>query len=312
MKLIPSAVNRAVSRRALEAGKISPTLLFGVGVVGMVGSTVLACRATLKVEEIVTETKARIDHAKSLEHENQESPEKEYTPEDFQKAASVIYARAAVNIGRLYVPSLLLGAASIGCLTKSHNILVQRNAALTAAYVAIDEAFTQYRSRVVAKYGEDQDREFRYSTEVVEIVDEKGKIQTETRVSADGASMYARFFDEYSTSWSKDPEYNWAFLTAQQKWCNDKLRMRGHMFLNEVYDELGLERTKAGQVVGWILRKDGSGDNFIDFGLYLDDPRVRNFINGREGSILLDFNVDGVIFDKINPVREKETRPWQS
>jgi hypothetical protein len=63
---------------------------------------------------------------------------------------------------------------------------------------------------------------------------------------------------------------------------------------------LGIDRSKAGSVVGWVITKEGTGDNFIDFGVFDgDNPRARDFVNGREGSILLDFNVDGVIYDKI-------------
>jgi hypothetical protein len=183
-------------------------------------------------------------------------------------------------------------------LTKSHNLLNERNAALTAAYAAVDKAFNQYRTRVVEKYGEEEDQELRYSAQDVEVVNEKtGKKTTRRRVGDDEPSMYARFFDELSTSWSKEPEYNLVFLKCQQSYANDMLKTRGHVFLNEVYDALGIERTKAGQVVGWVISKDG--DNFIDFGIYTNQDRVRDFVNGREGAILLDFNVDGVIYDKI-------------
>jgi hypothetical protein len=120
--------------------------------------------------------------------------------------------------------------------------------------------------------------------------------------------MYARFFDELSTSWNREPEYNLVFLKCQQSYANDMLKTRGHVFLNEVYDSLGIERTKAGQVVGWVISEDG--DNFIDFGLYANNGKVRDFINGREGAILLDFNVDGVIYDKIGD--EGERISWQS
>ena len=111
-------------------------------------------------------------------------------------------------------------------------------------------------------------------------------------------SVYARFFDEYSPQWTAYPEQNLVFLKHTESMMNDMLLAKKHVFLNEVYDALGIERTSAGAVVGWVL--NGDGDNFISFGMYdFDSERGRAFINGNEHSILLDFNVDGVIFDKI-------------
>jgi Family of unknown function (DUF6353) len=305
MKLIPNAVSRKVARQLLLAQKNSPTLLFGAGVVGMVGSTVLACRATLKLEEVVIETQNDLNQAKKT---NERHPE-EYPESDRKRDTTIIYTRGVLRVVKLYGPSLLLGGASIACLTKSHHILSERNAALAAAYTAVDTAFEKYRKRVIEKYGEDEDRELRYGAESVEVIDEEtGRVETRLRVGDETPSMYARFFDEYSTQWSKDPEYNLVFLRAQQSYANELLRARGHLFLNEVYGGLGMEHTTAGSVVGWVISEDG--DNYVDFGLYDNKDEVRDFVNGREGAILLDFNVDGVIYDKIDKNRG-ERLAWQ-
>lgn len=306
MRFVPNAITNTVGRQMLRVDRSSPSLLFGVGVVGMIGSTVLACRATMKLQEVVETAQSDLHVANSLEHLDDG---KQHTHRDTQKDVAYIYTRSAVRVAKLYGPSILLGAASVGCLTKSHSMLNQRNLALTAAYAAVDKAFGEYRARVIDKYGEDEDREFRYSMEEVEIIDDKGKVRVEQRVGPDGASMYARFFDEYSTSWNPQPEYNTVFLQCQQKWANDMLKTRGHVFLNEVYDSLGLDRTTAGSVVGWVISKD-DGDNYIDFGVFNPDGSNRHFVNGREGSILLDFNVDGIIYDKIDHHKESLV-PWQ-
>lgn len=311
MKLIPHAVTRTVSRQVLQAGKVSPNLLFGVGVVGMIGSTVLACRATLKMEQVLSEAKETIEETKSLEHRKlEEGKAEDYSSEDREKDTALIYVKTAVKVAKLYAPALLLGAASVGCLARSHSILARRNLALTAAYVAIDQAFDEYRGRVVQKYGRDEDRQLRYGSEEVDIVDEQGQLTTVTRVSPDEPSMYARFFDQYSDCWSKEPEYNYAWLIGQQNWFNNLLQLRGHVFLNEVYVALGLPKTEAGQVVGWVLSKN-DGDNYVDFGIFDDNQKARDFVNGREGAILLDFNIDGVIYDRIDYKRQKEIKPWQ-
>jgi hypothetical protein len=111
----------------------------------------------------------------------------------------------------------------------------------------------------------------------------------------DGLSPYARIFDEYSEAWEKNAEYNKAFLMNQQNWLNDRLRAKGHVFLNEVYDRLGLERTPAGQIVGWVW--NGDYDNYIEFDLF--NPKNEPFLSGRENSVVLDFNVDGPIQNLI-------------
>lgn len=303
MKFLPEGASRMVARQALKANMNSPQLLFAAGIGGMVASTVLACKATLKVEEVLIEGQSNINVAKSLRDER-------YSERDRQRDIAIIYTRTVVGVGRLYAPAIIVGVASVAALTKSQNILSERNAALTAAYTALDKGFQQYRARVVEKYGEEEDRNFRYGTERVDVLDEEtGRTHKATRVGPDGASVYARFFDPTSTSWSKEPEYNLVFLKCQQNYANDMLRARGHLFLNEVYDMLGIPRSKAGSVVGWVMSRDGTSDNYVTFGIFDDEWNVRDFVNGREGSILLDFNVDGVIFDKIDG--NSEELSWQ-
>lgn len=304
MKYVPERVARRFARQVLVAQKHSPTIMFGVGIVGMVGSTALACRATLKLEEVLSETKRDLTLAKSLEHDT-------YSDQDRQKDITLIYVRSGVTVGKLYAPAIIIGSAAVGCLTTSHRTLTKRNAALTAAYAAVSEGFAEYRRRVVEEFGEEKDRDLRYASETVPIKNgENGRSKKEKRVSPDAASIYARFFDPCCPSWSKEPEYNLLFIKCQQSYANDLLRSRGHVFLNEVYDQLGIERSRAGAVVGWIIGYGEDSDNYIDFGLFDDNQQARNFVNGREGSILLDFNVDGVIFDKL--VDDRGPVAWQA
>ena len=302
MKLIPNAITTRWSRQLLVGQMNSPRLLFGAGVVGVLGTTVLACRATLKLEEVLAQAQNDLAVANTLDHE-------EYSETDRKKDITIVYVQGTVRVCKLYAPAVMLGCASIAALTKSHNILSQRNIALTAAYAAIEKGFNEYRERVVEKYGKEQDREFRYATEEVEFMDTKGKIKKQRAVAPDAESIYARFFDQTNTNWSKEAEYNLLFLRAQQNYVNDLLTARGHVFLNEVYNSLGMDHSSAGAVVGWVISKDG--DNFIDFGIFDDRDQCRNFVNGREASILLDFNVDGVIYDKIDDNKRGEVA-WQS
>jgi len=305
MRFVPNAIARKVAQQGFLASKNSPQILFGVGVVGMVGSTILACRATLQLDEVlnsIESDKSKAKLAKAQVDSGELSDDITYTESEYRKDLMIISTRGVGHIAKLYAPAVLLGAGSIGCLTKSHHILQDRNLALTAAYALVDGAFTRYREQVIDRYGEEVDRDLRYQSEEIDIVDEEtGEISTVIRAVDGPGSAYARFFDEMaSTSWSRSPDINMLFLRTVQNYCNDRLKSHGHIFLNEVYRELGLSHTKAGAVVGWRWQKD-SGDNFIDFGIWDGGSSVVNdFFNGRDGSILLDFNVDGVIYDKLD------------
>lgn len=131
----------------------------------------------------------------------------------------------------------------------------------------------------------------------VEVMNTKTDLAEEKK-SEVSVSQYARFFDENSPNWSKDVEYNLMFLKQQQDYANSRLKAEGFLYLNDVYDMLGIPRTKAGQLVGWIYNTDNpTGDNYVDFGLHTD--MSSEFVNGYKKTVLLDFNVDGNIWDLI-------------
>ena len=289
----------------LKAIKHSPEILAGVGVVGVVGSLVLACKATTKLSDILEDSKEQLDKIKEVAADP--AYEEKYSQDDAKKDTTIIYVQTAMKVTKLYAPSVILCASSLGCLLASNNILKKRNAALSAAYMTVDKSFKEYRKRVADRFGEEVEKEIRYNIKAEEItkVDENGNEVTETIKVMDGTddpnsySDYARFFDESCAAWQNDAEYNLTFLKAQQQYANDLLKARGRLFLNEVYRMLGIDETKAGQVVGWVYNPDNpTGDNFVDFGIYnMQRERVRAFVNGYEPNILLDFNVDGVIWN---------------
>ena len=288
-----------------QVQKHSPEILMGVGVVGVVTSTVMACKATMKLNDILEESKETRDKIKEVE--NNPKYEDKYSPEDAKKDLAINYMQTGMKVAKLYAPAVLLGGASLGCLLASNDILRKRNAALSAAYMTVDKSFKEYRNRVTERFGEEVEKEIRYGIKAEQlettVVDEDGNetTVTETVKTMDPTlySDYARFFDAASPCWQNDPEYNLMFLKAQQQYANDLLRAKGRLFLNDVYDMLGIEKTKAGQVVGWVYdRENPNGDNFVDFGIYdMSKERVRAFVNGYETNILLDFNVDGNIWD---------------
>lgn len=289
----------------LKAIKHSPEILAGVGVVGVVGSLVMACKATTKLSDVLEESKEQLDKIKEVAADP--AYEEKYTQDDAKKDTTITYVQTAMKVTKLYAPSVILCASSLGCLLASNNILKKRNAALSAAYMTVDKSFKEYRKRVADRFGEEVEKEIRYNIKAEEItkVDEDGNEVTETVKVMDGTddpnsySDYARFFDESCAAWQNDAEYNLTFLKAQQQYANDLLKARGRLFLNEVYRMLGIDETKAGQVVGWVYNPDNpTGDNFVDFGIYnMQRERVRAFVNGYEPNILLDFNVDGVIWN---------------
>ena len=310
MSNIVNSATKTFHRVGFQIKKHSPEILLVTGITGVVTSAVMACKATTKVDAIIEESKKSID----MIHEGMEAGnicDVEYTEEDGKKDLAIVYIQTGVKFAKLYGPSVLLGLTSIGCILASNNIIHKRNVALSAAYTAIDTSFKGYRSRVIERFGESMDRELRYNIKTQEVketvVDEEtGKKKTVKStvsvVDPNTYSDYARFFDEYCAGWTKDAEYNLMFLRQQQNYANELLKSRGHLFLNEVYDMLGIDRTKAGNIVGWIYdEKHPIGDNFVDFGIYvLDNEKARDFVNGRERSILLDFNVDGDILSLMN------------
>ena len=310
MSNIVNSATKTFHRVGFQIKKHSPEILLVTGITGVVTSAVMACKATTKVDAIIEESKKSIDTI----HEGMEAGnicDVEYTEEDGKKDLAIVYIQTGVKFAKLYGPSVLLGLTSIGCILASNNIIHKRNVALSAAYTAIDRSFKGYRSRVIERFGENMDRELRYNIKTQEVketvVDEEtGKKKTVKStvsvVDPNTYSDYARFFDEYCAGWTKDAEYNLMFLRQQQNYANELLKSRGHLFLNEVYDMLGIDRTKAGNIVGWVYDEEHPvGDNFVDFGIYvLDNEKARDFVNGRERSILLDFNMDGDILSLMN------------
>ena len=328
---ITKNMTRAFGKAGLTCKKYAPEALVIAGIVGVVTSAVMACKATTKVNDIIEETKENTHNlhlvatAAGLKEATDEFSNedirkidilsakedvKNYTAQDLKKDTTIIYAQTAVKFIKLYGPSVVLGALSITSILASNNILRKRNVALAAAYATVDKGFKEYRSRVVERFGKDIDRELKYNIKAKEIEETtknaKGKEKTVKKsievADVNEHSDYARFFDELCTGWKRDAEYNLMFLKHQQNYANEKLQKQGYLFLNDVYDMLGIPKTKAGQVVGWIYDEAHPDiyDNFVDFGIYdLYNEKARDFVNGREKSILLDFNVDGNILDLI-------------
>lgn len=301
-------VSRTLNRGLLHVKKHSPEILLVTGIVTGGVALVAACRATTKIESVLAETKHSVEQVHECAaagaisvREGDEIRAVEYTEEDSKKDLTIIYAKTAWNFAKLYAPAIGFGVISLTCILTSHGIIHKRNAALAATVTAIGTEFDEYRGRVVERFGANMDRELKYNIKAKEV--------EETVVNEDGTesvvkktievieepykqSEFARCFCEGCTGWTKDAESNLVFLRLQEKWANDRLKAVGHVFLNEIHDMLGLPRSSAGAVYGWVFDPKNP-DYKIDFGIYnINIPANRDFVNGWERSIWLDFNVD--------------------
>lgn len=317
-KLDVSKLTRRINKVGFVVKKHSPEILVVAGIAGTVASTIMACKATTKVSTIMNESKEQINQIHDCMGNEDLKASGKYTEEDGKKDLVIVYTQTGVKLVKLYGPAVALGILSVGCILTSHRILSKRNIALAAAYATVDKGFKEYRSRVVDRFGETIDRELKYNIKAkeVEIVetDENGNEKTVTKavnvVDPSDVSEYARFFEEYTkdekgnviknTYWQPDNEYNLVFLKQTERYANERLRSKGILFLNEVYEMLNLPKSKAGQIVGWVYNeKEPVGDNFVDFGLYRDNLSYSDFVNGYEPAILLDFNVDGNVWEMM-------------
>ena len=303
-----STVKRGLGTLSLGFKRNSPAIFLAAGVVGIVGSTVLACKATLKIDDVLAAPREGLE--KINDYVDEHGYTENYTKRDVTEDKIKCYGKAIVGMAKIYSPAILLGGLSLASILTSHKIMSKRNFALATAYTALSDTFKKYRDNTKERFGEDIDKELLHGVKerVVEkpVVDENGEVVGTKKevVKATGyedISDFAKFFDEACHDWSEDPNRNLIYLKAQQNHANEILKARGHLFLNEVYEMLDIPITDEGQVVGWIYDpSDPTRDNYVDFGIY-ESKRVgnREFVNGHDNVVLLDFNVDGVILNKF-------------
>lgn len=288
---------KAIAANTLTKVKAhSPEILIGVGIVGVVGTVVLACKATLKAQDILDE---RADSMAKIDQVMDETDSSEYSEEDIKKDRAIVNIKTGVKLAKEYAPAFALGVLSMACIVSSHHILSTRNAALVAAYNVVSDEFKSYRREVVKEYGEEKDKEIRLRTRVDDAAEQEAPFEAagEHEKSKRNVGRYTRFFDESSREYVRNADYNKAFLLAQQNSANNQLKAYGMLFLNDVYKMLGFDPTPEGSVVGWVYTKEN--EQFVDFGIYEGDPDSRRFVNGNDPVCLLDFNVQGVVFDML-------------
>lgn len=293
------------SRGGLYLKKYSPEILLSAGIFGGVVAAILAAKATFNAQNILD------DHTDKMNDIEERADD--YNVDDVRKSKAIVFVQTGLEFAKLYGPSVGLGALSIGAILASHGIMTNRQVALVAAYNLLNEGFRSYRDRVVEELGEEVDKDYylglKEESHTETVTDEEGnktKVKRTNKTSyPNSKSIYSRFFDESNPNYQKDRLLNKAFLIAQQNYLNDVLIIRGHVFLNEVYEALGFPHTKEGSIVGWVLRspkqmKKEERDGYVDFGIYdVENDPGREFVNQTNPTILLDFNVDGIIFKLI-------------
>lgn len=302
---IMKKMTATVRKASFKVKKHSPEILIVAGVIGTVASTVLACKATTKLSTIMDESKSDIEAIHKCSED--EKMVDQYSQEDAKKDLAIVYAQTGLKLAKLYAPAIALGALSITSIVASNQILRKRNVALAAAYATVDKTFKEYRSRVVDRFGEQVDKELRYNIKAKKFEEmvtdpetgKEKKVKSTVEVADPSNNPFAMFFDETtSKAYEENDDYNRMTLRATQQLANDKLHTDGYLFLNDVYDALGIQRTKMGQIVGWVDKPDEEGrDGYVDFRVIETNRETED--GGYKKAWLLDFNVDGNILDLI-------------
>ena len=301
---ILNKASRTFYKTGFKLKKHSPTILAVAGTVGVITSGVMACKATTKLSTIIDEHHDNVDEIHDYIEENGFSDK--YTEKDSNKDLTIVYAQTGLKLVKLYAPSVILGTISLTAILGSNHILRKRNIALTAAYTTAAKTFRTYRDRVVDRFGEGLDEELRYGIKTKEIeetvTDEKGKEKkvkkTVDVVNIEDIDGYSRLFYEGNPGWDNDPRFTRMYLLSQLKYANTLLKKRGYLTLNEVYKMLGFSLIPDGQIMGWFY--DEEHPNTVDFGILdTNDEMMIRFFNGDEKAVLLKFNINGNILDKI-------------
>lgn len=294
MNLVPKSASRFTHRSLLKLSASSPTLLVVGGVVGLGATAVLAAVATRKIDPILDEhTAARWAITESGRKGQDQRTER--------KMIARVYGRTGWELTKLYGPALVVGSVSTVSILTGHRILNRRHLAAVAAYSGLFEQFREYRQRVSKTLGVEAERDIYDGARGEWQKDQKtGQDKLYPVFDGDPNNAYLQpWFDETNINWTKDPTTNYLFLKGVQQHMNNRLQVRGHVFLNDVFDALGMARVPEGQAAGWVW-KDSDGDGYVDFGfMTARDPHSIAFCNYVENTVRLNFNIDGIVWDKI-------------
>lgn len=287
----------------------SPTILLVGGIASVVGGTVLAVAQTEKASKAMDEFNEQMDrYHKSVEiAEKKEDPETFYPVAERKHHIRLIYGHMIMSMAKIYLPVVLLEAAGIGMICKSHGILNKRNAALASAYAALQKSYDEYRKRVREKFGEEADQELYYGVKTEKYIEKttsENGVTTEEekeKVTVNSLAPWSFFVDETCERvWNKDPNITLCNLKIVLRTLNDKAYHSPIVTLNDLYWLVGHELTDEGMVLGW----KGGKDAHIDLNIDTSKEATKRFVNGLEDCLLVVPNIDGNIYE----MRKEEKR----
>ena len=302
MKINTKTLRKSFKKAQLTVRKHSPEILMVAGVIGTVAGAVMACKETLELEDVLDECKQE-----KMELEEQYAMCEEYSEDALKKDQVKLTIKQAAKIVKLYAPSVIMEATSIGVIFASNDIMRKRNASMAAAYATLNSMYKRYRQNVIESYGEEVDKDMRFGVKhekVTEIDEDGNKVKIDARIvdldnTALAISDYSRFFQSGCKGFdASSGRYNLLYLKGIQAMFNNKLIADGYVMLNDVYRELGFDTIPEGWSIGWVYDEANPiGDNYIDFGLYEARNKNQRAVNDWEPVILMDFNVDGNLYE---------------
>lgn len=230
--------------------KNSSTILTVVGAAGVVGTAVTAVKATPKALDIL----------RVVEEEKGEELTK------FEKVKVA---------GPVYIPSILIGAATIACIFGANVLNKRQQAALMSAYALLDNSYKEYRGKVKELYGDEVDLHIKK-----EIA--KDKYDTSGITLEEDEIL---FYDEYSERYF---EASMDKVREAEYQINKIISTNGGAYLNEYYAMLGIDDYEYGDYMGWSREQmmDGSWNPWLDF--------VHNKVEMEDGleCIIIAFGID--------------------
>ena len=302
MKINTKTLRKSFKKAQLTVRKHSPEILMVAGVIGTVAGAVMACKETLELEDVLDECKQE-----KMELEEQYAMCEQYSEDALKKDQVKLTIKQAAKIVKLYAPSVIMEATSIGVIFASNDIMRKRNASMAAAYATLNSMYKRYRQNVIESYGEEVDKDMRFGVKhekVTEIDEDGNKVKIDARIvdldnTALAISDYSRFFQSGCRGFDENSgRYNILYLKGIQAMFNNKLIADGYVMLNDVYRELGFDTIPEGWSIGWVYDETNPiGDNYIDFGLYEARNKNQRAVNDWEPVILMDFNVDGNLYE---------------
>lgn len=283
-----------IGRIKFGAKKNAPELLLGTALVTGTACIITTGKAACKAKTIMEvankdKTDLMMDYESGI-----------VTEDDFKKEVTKHYSRLALSLMKEYAIPATLYAATVACVFGTYKVQKNRQVALSTALAACTTAYNSLVKRLKdgAEHGLTAKDVLEGKTVVERINPETGEITKETVQGEPVTGVYNFRFDKYSTAWERDHFQNECTLISEQNWANDKLRLEGFVFLNDILERLGLPKTKAGQIVGW--RIDGKGDGFVDFGM--KDCSLYEDERFDENAWDLDFNCDGDILTRFKDI----------